>query len=64
MLAAIFQPTRVENLPGTQDSILTFFRETGPTARVVLAILLFFSLISWIIIFAKYVRLRRISGQS
>lgn len=63
-MAALFQPTRVENLPGHQDSLLTFFRETGPTAKVVLGILLFFSLISWIIIFAKYVRLRRVSAQS
>ena len=63
-MAALFQPTRVENLPGSQDSLLTFFRETGPTAKVVLGILLFFSVISWVIIFAKYIRFRRVSGQS
>jgi biopolymer transport protein TolQ len=64
MMLALLQPARVENLPGGQDSILTFFRETGPTAKVVLAILFFFSLVSWIIIFAKFVRLRRIGRQS
>src|SRR5215813_8405066 len=64
MMLAAWQTTRVENLPGGQDSLLTFFRETGPTAKAVLAILLFFSLVSWIIIFAKFVRLRRVSRQS
>jgi biopolymer transport protein TolQ len=64
MILAALQSTRVENLPGGQDSLLTFFRETGPTAKVVLGILLFFSLVSWIIIFAKFIRLRRVSRQS
>ncbi|HEY6929623.1 MAG TPA: MotA/TolQ/ExbB proton channel family protein [Thermoanaerobaculia bacterium] len=59
-----WQTTRAETLPGGQDSLLTFFRETGPTAKVVLAILLFFSVVSWIIIFAKFIRLRRVSRQS
>jgi biopolymer transport protein TolQ len=63
-MADLFQPTRIENLSASQDSLITFFRETGPTAKVVLAILLLFSLISWIIIFAKWIRLRRVSGQS
>src|ERR1700741_3932901 len=64
MILAALQSTRVENLPGGQDSLLTFFRETGPTAKIVLAIFLFFSLVSWIIIFAKFIRLRRVSRQS
>jgi len=64
MMLAVWQPARVENLPGGQESLLVFFRETGPTARVVLAILFFFSLVSWIIIFAKFIRLRRIGRQS
>ena len=64
MMAALLQPTRVENLPATPDTLLTFFRETEPTGKVVLIILLLFSLISWIIIFAKYIRLQRVSGQS
>jgi len=58
MLATAFQPVTTENLPG-QPSILSFFSETGSTAKVVLGILLFFSLVSWIIIFAKFLRLRR-----
>src|SRR3984893_12529638 len=64
MMLALWQPVRGESLPGGQDSLLTFFKETGPTAKVVLAILFFFSLVSWIIIFAKYLRLRRITSQS
>ena len=36
----------------------------GPTAKVVLGILLFFSFVSWVIIFAKFIRLRRVSRQS
>ena len=63
MLATVFQPVTSENLPG-QPSLLSFFAETGTTAKVVLAILLFFSFVSWIIIFAKFLRLRRVSRQS
>src|SRR5712692_3353793 len=64
MMLVLWQPVRGESLPGGQDSLLTFFKETGPTAKVVLAILFFFSLVSWIIIFAKFLRLRRITSQS
>src|SRR6266508_4657418 len=60
MIFAGFQAVSVDNL-GQGQGILSFFRETGPTAKVVLGILLFFSLVSWIIIFAKFVRLRRVS---
>jgi biopolymer transport protein TolQ len=63
MSLLLFQPVRAENLPETQ-SILSFFKDTGPTARVVLAILLFFSFVSWVIIFAKYIRLKRVTRQS
>jgi len=63
MLATAFQPVTTENLPGN-PSILSFFGETGTTAKVVLGILLFFSLVSWVIIFAKYLRLRKVSRQS
>lgn len=63
-MSSAFQPTTAENLPETQASILSFFRDTGPTAKVVLAILLLFSFVSWVIIFAKFVRFRAISGQS
>ena len=64
MMAALFQPIRAENLPGGQDPLAIFLRETSPTAKVVLGVLLLFSLISWIIIFAKYLRLARIARQS
>ena len=64
MWVALLQPVRAENLSGGQDPLVTFFRETSLTAKVVLGILLLFSLISWIIIFAKYIRLARISRQS
>jgi biopolymer transport protein TolQ len=64
MMAVLYQPIRAESLPGGQDPLMTFFRETSPTAKVVLGILLLFSLISWIIIFAKSIRFAKISRQS
>jgi biopolymer transport protein TolQ len=64
MMVALLQPVRAENLPGGQDPFVVFFRDTSPTAKVVLGILLLFSLISWIIIFAKYLKLARVSRQS
>ena len=63
MLLTAFQPVTTENLPGN-PSLLSFFAETGTPAKVVLGILLLFSLISWAIIFAKFIRLRRVSRQS
>lgn len=63
MLGTVFQPVTTENLPG-QPSIFSFFTEAGIADRVVLAILLLFSFVSWVIIFAKFIRLRRVSGQS
>jgi len=63
MTVLAFQPVSSENLPG-QTSILSAFGETGTTARIVLGILLLFSFVSWIIIFAKFIRLRRVSRQS
>ena len=59
--ATVFQPVTSENLPG-QPSLLSSFAETGPTAKVVLGILLFFSLVSWAIIFAKWIRLRPVTS--
>jgi biopolymer transport protein TolQ len=63
MLATVFQPVTTENLPG-QPSILSFFSEVGLADKVVLAVLLLFSFVSWVIIFAKFIRLRRVSRQS
>ena len=63
MLVTVFQPVTSENLPG-QSSILSAFAETGPAGKIILGILLFFSFVSWVIIFAKFIRLRRVSRQS
>ena len=63
MLGTVFQPVTTENLPG-QPSIFSFFSEAGIADQVVLAILLLFSFVSWVIIFAKFIRLRRVSRQS
>jgi biopolymer transport protein TolQ len=63
MLAIVFQPVSSETLPG-QTSILSFFWETGVADRIVLGILLLFSFLSWVIIFSKFIRLRRVSRQS
>src|ERR1700693_1885157 len=64
MLVSLLQPIRAANLPGGTAPSVAFSREPSPTAKFVLAILLLLSLISWIIIFAKYIRLARISRQS
>ncbi|HZI65873.1 MAG TPA: hypothetical protein VFF17_04840, partial [Thermoanaerobaculia bacterium] len=63
MIAALFQAVSVENL-GEGQGILSFFNEAGLSGKIVLGILLIFSFVSWIIIFAKFVRLRRVSHQS
>lgn len=64
MMSSVFQPATAENLPEAQISILSFLKDIGPTGKVVLAILLIFSFISWVIIFAKFLRLRAIERQS
>src|SRR5215510_8083593 len=56
MVGTVFQPVTTENLPG-QPSIFSFFTEAGIADRVVLAILLLFSFVSWVIIFAKFIPL-------
>jgi biopolymer transport protein TolQ len=63
MVGTVFQPVTTENLPG-QPSIFSFFSDAGIVDQVVLAILLLFSFVSWVIIFAKFIRLRRVSRQS
>ena len=63
MVGTVFQPVTTENLPG-QPSIFSFFSEAGIADQVVLGILLLFSFVSWVIIFAKFIRLRRVSAQS
>ena len=59
MISAVFQAVSVENL-GEGQGILSFFKESGLSGKIVLGILLFFSFVSWIIIFAKFVRLRQL----
>src|SRR5260221_10711156 len=44
--------------------IIDLVGETGPVAKVVLLILLIFSLVSWAIILSKWSVLRRAGGQS
>lgn len=63
MVGAAFQPVTTENLPG-QPSILSFFSEVGLADKVILGVLLLFSFVSWVIIFAKFIRLRRVTRQS
>jgi biopolymer transport protein TolQ len=63
MLGTVFQPVTTENLPG-HPSILSFFSEVGLADKIVLGVLLLFSFVSWVIIFAKFIRLRRVTGQS
>jgi biopolymer transport protein ExbB/TolQ len=63
MMLTAFQPVTTENLPG-QPSILSSFSTMGTSGKLVLAILLMFSFVSWVIIFAKFLRLRRVSRQS
>ena len=58
------QPVSSAPLPTGSSALETFLRETGPSAKVILGILLFFSLVSWLIIIAKYIRLKRVRGQS
>lgn len=58
------QPVHSAALPTGPSSLETFLHETGPSAKVILGILLFFSLVSWLIIIAKYIRLKRVRGQS
>jgi len=58
------QPIQTTTLQTSPSQFETFLRETGPSAKVVLGVLLFFSLVSWLIIIAKYIRLKRVGGQS
>jgi len=50
--------------PADEGGILDFFAEAGPMAKIVLGILIVFSLASWAIILRKTVQLRRSQRQS
>lgn len=49
---------------GPADGLMDFFHESGPSAKFILAILGFFSLVSWAIILGKAFQVRRASRQS
>ncbi len=49
---------------GPAEGLMDFFRESGPIAKFILAILGFFSLVSWAIILGKSLQVRRASSQS
>ncbi len=56
LTASLAQPT----LPGAQGpGLLETFLSTGPMAKLVLGLLAAFSLVSWAVIFAKALQLRR-----
>src|SRR4030043_1839750 len=56
----IYQATEVEG----QTGLLSIVLRSGPLAKIVLAILLFFSVVSWAIIVDKYLALKRAKRDS
>lgn len=65
LLSAVPAALLAEGLPGPEGpSIFETFWASGPMAKAVLAILVFFSLVSWAIIVAKLVQLRRADEHS
>ncbi|HEX9596051.1 MAG TPA: MotA/TolQ/ExbB proton channel family protein [Anaerolineales bacterium] len=50
--------------PEVQGSVLDLLVQTGPVAKVVLLLLLAFSILSWAIIYVKYKRLNQLRAQS
>jgi biopolymer transport protein TolQ len=63
-LIAVLQPVRSIPLGAANNSILSYFRDTGPLAKGVLAILLVFSFLSWVIIIGKFIRIKQVGRQS
>ncbi len=53
-----------DTLPNATPSLIEFFRHSGASAAAVLGVLLFFSLVSWLIIIAKYIEFSRLRSQS
>ena len=51
-------------IPEVQGSVLDLLVQTGPVAKVVLLLLLAFSILSWAIIYVKYKRLKQLRAQS
>ena len=52
------------DIPEVQGSVLDLLVQTGPVAKVVLLLLLAFSILSWAIIYVKYKRLKQLRTQS
>jgi len=50
--------------PLEQQGLFDFFRESGPVAKSILALLAFFSLVSWAVILGKTWQMRRAARQS
>jgi len=52
------------DVPEVHGSVLDLLVQTGPVAKVVLLLLLAFSILSWAIIYVKYKRLKQLRTQS
>jgi biopolymer transport protein TolQ len=54
----------LQAVPAPSPSLLDFFRESGPVAKAILALLAVFSLISWAVILGKFGQMNRADRQS
>src|SRR5580693_7249933 len=54
----------LQAVPAPSPSLLDFFRESGPVAKAILALLAVFSLISWAVILGKFGQMSRADRQS
>ena len=61
---AAAQALPVEELPAADLGVLKLVLDAGPVVKVVLAVLLAFSVISWSIIFLKFRQLRKVATES
>ena len=52
------------DVPEIRGNVLDLLVQTGPVAKVVLLLLLAFSILSWAIIYVKYKRLKQLRAQS
>jgi biopolymer transport protein TolQ len=50
--------------PESGPGLFSFFRQAGPMAKLILVILVLFSLASWAVMIGKLIQLRRAEGQS
>jgi biopolymer transport protein TolQ len=55
----------LQQVPSTEtQGMFDFFRESGPVAKGILLVLVFFSLVSWAVILGKFFQFRRAGSQS